>query len=138
MTCGCSFGAAGPASGTEHRLRRKDGGIVWCIISATPVHDSGGTFQGSFAMLTDITARKTAEEELAKKFGELGVANEEMAMTLEECCGLPKRPWSHGTANWRSSGRHSRHQENPAPCQPEAATRSRASPATMSSTSRRS
>ncbi|MBM9536316.1 PAS domain-containing hybrid sensor histidine kinase/response regulator [Desulfobulbus alkaliphilus] len=48
----------------ERRLRHKDGHIVWTIVSATARKDDLGRVVGSFAMLTDITARKMAEEEL--------------------------------------------------------------------------
>ena len=68
----------------ERRLIRKDGRTLWCIISGTPVFSNAGEFQGSFAMLTDITDRKSAEQELAEKASALNTANEEMMMTLEE------------------------------------------------------
>lgn len=68
----------------ERRLCRKDGGIIWCIISGTPVVDNTGEFRGSFAMLTDISAIKAAEHERAEKFVELNAANEEMSAMLEE------------------------------------------------------
>ncbi len=48
----------------ERRMRHKDGSDVWLLISATPVFENG-RFRGSFAMLTDITARKNAEMQLA-------------------------------------------------------------------------
>lgn len=48
----------------ERRLRRKDGVVVWALASAAPVFDDEHRFQGSFAMLTDITERKEAEREL--------------------------------------------------------------------------
>ncbi len=48
----------------ERRMRHKDGSDVWLLISATPIFD-GDRFSGSFAMLTDITARKEAEQRLA-------------------------------------------------------------------------
>ena len=48
----------------ECRLLRSDGKIVWTHVSATPIFDESRGFQGSFAMLTDITERKRAEEEL--------------------------------------------------------------------------
>ncbi len=48
----------------ERRLRHKDGHAVWTLISATPVLDSERHFQGTFAMLTDITERKRMEEKL--------------------------------------------------------------------------
>lgn len=47
----------------ERRLRHRDGHAVWGLISATPVFVNG-RFQGSFAMVTDISERKYAEEAL--------------------------------------------------------------------------
>jgi PAS domain S-box-containing protein len=48
----------------ERRYIRKDGGIITLIVSASPVLGDDGTFKGSFAMFTDITERKQAEETL--------------------------------------------------------------------------
>jgi PAS domain S-box-containing protein len=48
----------------DFRFSRKDGSSLWAIISATPLLDKNGKFTGSFAMITDITGRKRAEEEL--------------------------------------------------------------------------
>lgn len=48
----------------ERRFRRKDGGEVWTIVSATALQDAEGHFAGSFAMLTDITDRRKAETQL--------------------------------------------------------------------------
>ena len=45
----------------ERCLRRKDGGILWALISAKAIYDSEGRREGSFGMLTDITERKQAE-----------------------------------------------------------------------------
>jgi PAS domain S-box-containing protein len=68
----------------ERRFRNKNGSFVWCLVSATPVKDAQGNFLGSFAMFTDITSRKNAENELHDKFGELDAATEDMSMALEE------------------------------------------------------
>jgi signal transduction histidine kinase len=57
---------------------------VWCIVSATPLFKPGGVFDGSFAMLTDITDRKAIEQDLKNRYGELNNAHEEMSVTLEE------------------------------------------------------
>ena len=54
----------GISSRYERRLRRKDGTTVWAQASASPILDREGHFQGSFAMFTDITERKHAEEAL--------------------------------------------------------------------------
>ena len=48
----------------EERLRRKDGSELWVRIAATPVFRDDGEFDGSFAMESDITQRKRAEETL--------------------------------------------------------------------------
>jgi PAS domain S-box-containing protein len=48
----------------EQRFRCKDGSEFWSIVSATVLTDTAGSFQGSFAMLTDITERKRMEDAL--------------------------------------------------------------------------
>jgi len=52
----------GDSSIYERRFRRKDGGEVWALVSATALKGEDGRFVGSFAMFTDITLRKRAEE----------------------------------------------------------------------------
>jgi len=54
----------GLAERFERRFRRKDGNAVWMQVSATPILDAEHRFLGSFAMMTDITERKRAEEEV--------------------------------------------------------------------------
>jgi len=50
----------------ERCFRRKDGGESWALISAKAIVDPTGASHGSFATLTDITARKRAEAEVAR------------------------------------------------------------------------
>ncbi len=52
----------GQGAAYEHRFRRSDGSELWTIVSATALTDPAGQFDGSFAMFTDITERKQAEE----------------------------------------------------------------------------
>jgi PAS domain S-box-containing protein len=47
----------------DRRFRRKDGQTLWTHVSATPIHDAE-QFAGSISMLTDITERKQAEQNL--------------------------------------------------------------------------
>ncbi len=49
----------------ERRYLRKDGTWLWTLVSATPVFNND-EFVGSFAMVTDISERKSAEEALQK------------------------------------------------------------------------
>ena len=74
----------GASSVYERQFCKKDGSPLWCLVSATPLLDAMGMFQGSFAMLTDITARKIARQELEQKNLELNAANEQMAAAFEE------------------------------------------------------
>ncbi len=56
----------GIAEQYERRLKKKDGSILWVIISATPLTNDLGENKGSVAMFTNITERKKAETELEK------------------------------------------------------------------------
>lgn len=55
----------------ERRFIRKDGQTVWVLVAATPIFDGGHCFQGTFAMNTDITVRKQAEEKIRQLNQEL-------------------------------------------------------------------
>lgn len=48
----------------EARFKTSGGNPFWAIVSATPMKTPSGEFDGVFAMLTDITDRKTAEQEI--------------------------------------------------------------------------
>lgn len=48
----------------ERRFRHKDGRTIWTQVSATPIFDDQRRFKGAFAMHTDITARKLAEQQI--------------------------------------------------------------------------
>ncbi len=55
----------------ERRFRRKDGSVLWAYVSSTPIFDEEGRFMGAFAMHTDISDRKRAEEALQKNIKEM-------------------------------------------------------------------
>ncbi len=54
----------GMAESYERRFRHKDGSIIWTLVSATPIFDDEQHFKGALAMMTNITERKLAEEQL--------------------------------------------------------------------------
>jgi PAS domain S-box-containing protein/putative nucleotidyltransferase with HDIG domain len=49
------------------RLRAKDGGEVWMHLSSVAERDADGAFFGSFALCTDITERRRAEDSLRRE-----------------------------------------------------------------------
>jgi PAS domain S-box-containing protein len=61
----------GESSSYEITWRRKDGSKLPAIMASTPLFDSKGRFRGSFGVITDITQRKKAEEDLRKREAEL-------------------------------------------------------------------
>ncbi|GEM_PF-935116 len=60
----------------ERRLRRKDGQVLWGLISATPLFDAQGQFRGSFGMIADVTERRRAEDSLRESERKLKEAQE--------------------------------------------------------------
>ena len=68
---------------------RSDGGLVPCILSATPLLDADGNKIGAFAMVTDITERKQTEEELHRnledleRFSKMAIGREERMIELK-------------------------------------------------------
>ena len=68
----------------ERRFRRKNGETVWTLASAGPITDDEHGYKGSFAMFTDITERKRAEDALRKLNQELERRVAERTADLEQ------------------------------------------------------
>jgi len=62
---------AGESSIFEAKLRRANGKEWFALISAAPVLDREGRFQGTFSIITDISDRKEAEDALRESNAEL-------------------------------------------------------------------
>jgi PAS domain S-box-containing protein len=54
----------GIAEKVDFKFQRKDGTDLWALVSATPLFDTSGDYIGALALITDITERKQAEEQL--------------------------------------------------------------------------
>ncbi len=67
---------SGNKTSGEFKFRRKDGSILWVISNASPVLDNNGQLIRTVSMLTDITNRKLAENELL-------LAREKLNLALE-------------------------------------------------------
>ena len=50
----------------ETRFRRKDGADLWTIVATSPIAGRDGVVVGTVAMVTDITERKRAEDQLRR------------------------------------------------------------------------
>ena len=57
---------AGIAEQFDLNFRHKDGSDLWGIVSTTPVPGNDGEFASALGMVTDITGRKRAEDELRR------------------------------------------------------------------------
>jgi PAS domain S-box-containing protein len=55
----------------EAWLRRRDGRALYVLVNSSPIFDAAGQLVGFFAMLTDLTPRKQAEEVLLKRTQQL-------------------------------------------------------------------
>ncbi|MBN1205075.1 MAG: PAS domain S-box protein [Myxococcaceae bacterium] len=55
----------------ELRQRHKDGSAIWVQVNASPLQDEQGRYIGSLAMLSDISRRRAAEEEVRRLNQEL-------------------------------------------------------------------
>ena len=75
-------GEAPPA--LEHRIVRKDGSIRWIRNTAVPRKDAGGRLVMYDGLVSDITDRKRAEDELRKAYAELTRRQKDLNVALQE------------------------------------------------------
>lgn len=77
----------------EKRYRRKDGNDVWVSLSASAIRDADGQVDYFFTVISDTTARRTAQEELRRRarqqeaialFGQMVVSGCALEMLYEE------------------------------------------------------
>jgi PAS domain S-box-containing protein len=67
---------SGIRTSREFKFRRKDGSTLWAISNSSPVFDKHGKLVKTVSMLTDITKRKRAENELRQAQEKLNIALE--------------------------------------------------------------
>ena len=54
----------------DFKFQRQDGSALWTLVATNPVLDAQGAYVGALAMVTDISARRQAEEALRKSLRE--------------------------------------------------------------------
>lgn len=57
---------AGISEKYERIFQHRDGTPRWTLVAATPLHDRSGGFSGSFAMITDVTEKRRAINDLSE------------------------------------------------------------------------
>ena len=73
----------GLAGVVDIKLRHKEGRPVWTMVSSNPLHDEQGRYTGALAMVTDITRRHEAEEEVRQLNAQLEQRIAERTAELE-------------------------------------------------------
>jgi len=66
----------------DHCWEHQQGGVVWTLVSAKPMHDAEGVRWGSLVAIQDISARKDAERKLRDTRDELEVRVEQRTLQL--------------------------------------------------------
>lgn len=83
-------GYRGIAEAEELRFRRCDGGTLWVIASYSQPLDGDELAAGGLVMLTDVTAHKRAELEMAEAFRAADLDRRRLESTL---CAIPVGVW---------------------------------------------
>lgn len=68
---------AGISEQLDVRFRSRDGQEVWTLMSARPMQDLAGNFQGAIDLFTEVTERKRREQRLAAQAVELTEAGDQ-------------------------------------------------------------
>ena len=74
----------GDSARMDFRFRRKDGHLIWAMLSLSPIFDENGGFQGVLGLAVDITDRKSSEEVLSIHKNWTGQLNSELHARTKE------------------------------------------------------
>ncbi|HEY3231100.1 MAG TPA: PAS domain S-box protein, partial [Roseiflexaceae bacterium] len=72
----------------EAKFRRRDGAALWALVATNPVEDDEGRYAGALAMVTDITERKRAEEQLPQLLAREQAARAEIETARERLANV--------------------------------------------------
>lgn len=75
-------GSRGKMQQLDLRLQRRDGSVAWTLVALSPILNDQDEFQGTLAMITDISERKQFEQDLEERVrertAELLASNQEL------------------------------------------------------------
>ncbi|HYO52833.1 PAS domain S-box protein [Archangium sp.] len=60
-----------PAVIQDFKFARKNGTLIWTLVATSAIHDESGDYIGAMAMITDISQRRAAEEQVRRLNEEL-------------------------------------------------------------------
>ncbi|HEU5303144.1 MAG TPA: PAS domain S-box protein [Gemmatimonadales bacterium] len=65
-----------PGHSQDLRFRRRDGTLLWGLVSSSPILGKDGALVGTVGMVTDITERKRAEDQLRRSADRLAMLHD--------------------------------------------------------------
>jgi PAS domain S-box-containing protein len=78
-----------PVGSHDLRFRRQDGTQLWGLVSSSPITGKDGALVGTVGMVTDITERKRAEEQLRRSADRLAMLHD-MDQAIVSAQSLPE------------------------------------------------
>ncbi|MBN1884779.1 MAG: PAS domain S-box protein [Candidatus Krumholzibacteriota bacterium] len=79
----------------EVRLRRKDGGVIWALVSPARLFDGDGGYAGSFGIVTDITGLRRRDEALVESERRLSTLIGNLPGIAYRCLNAPDWPMEY-------------------------------------------
>jgi PAS domain S-box-containing protein len=67
----------------ETRYRKKDGSALWARVATSPMIGEEGVFEGTLAMISDITEQKRAEAEASRSRGQVDLLSRAVEQTAD-------------------------------------------------------
>lgn len=67
----------------ETRYRKKDGSVLWARVATSPIIGEDGAFEGTLAMISDITQQKRSEAEECRSRGTIDLLSQAVEQTAD-------------------------------------------------------
>ena len=84
----------------ETRYRKKDGSVLWARVATSPIIGEDGAFEGTLAMISDMTEQKRSEAEECRSRGTIDLLSRAVEQTAESVVITDRQ----GTIQYASAG----------------------------------